>query len=93
MVFKRVFPELALNFFLIFKISDRSLAIYLIPTSYKTFPIMKVAAEVPNYNLNLWLYQSTYSVRDGLEGRRDNLSNTSWLLVGAIGFEPMTSTV
>ena len=54
---------------------------------------MKVAAEVPNYNLNLWLYQSTYSVRDGLEGRRDNLSNTSWLLVGAIGFEPMTSTV
>jgi hypothetical protein len=23
----------------------------------------------------------------------DNLRNTSWLLVGAIGFEPMTSTV
>jgi hypothetical protein len=22
-----------------------------------------------------------------------NLSNTNWLLVGAIGFEPMTSTV
>ena len=24
---------------------------------------------------------------------RDNFSHTSWLLVGAIGFEPMTSTV
>jgi hypothetical protein len=54
---------------------------------------MKVAAGVPNSNLNLRLTQSAYSVRDGLDGGRDNLSNTSWLLVGAIGFEPMTSTV
>src|SRR5579872_2105008 len=26
-------------------------------------------------------------------GQRDNYRNSSWLLVGAIGFEPMTSTV
>ena len=25
--------------------------------------------------------------------RTENVSNPSWLLVGAIGFEPMTSTV
>jgi hypothetical protein len=26
-------------------------------------------------------------------GRRGNVRRVSWLLVGAIGFEPMTSTV